>query len=249
MKIDGSAGASADGQDMSSGIEIILWAMLAVFLVARLYKVLGRRTGHERRRDPFADVANDEQKRDKVVPLPERTRPARTDNAPATDAVRDGPTAEDTTDGRLEAGIARIRSADPAFDPGTFMAGVRKAFEMIVNAFAAGDTATLRPLLNDEVFENFDKAIRGRQQANETLQSTLVGISSAETLEADMQGRIAIVTVKIVSEQINVTRDSTGKIVEGDPSTVTTVTDIWTFSRNTRSRDVNWTLIATRSPN
>jgi predicted lipid-binding transport protein (Tim44 family) len=76
-----------------------------------------------------------------------------------------------------------------------------------------------------------------------------VGITSAEVIEADLQGRNAVVTLKIVSDQINVTRDAEGKTVEGDPSTVAAVTDIWTFARNTRSRDLNWTLIATRSPN
>jgi predicted lipid-binding transport protein (Tim44 family) len=120
---------------------------------------------------------------------------------------------------------------------------------MIIDAFAAGDAATLRPLLNNEVFDNFSNAIRARQQANETLRTTLVGITTAEILEAELQGRMAVVTVKFVSDQINVTHDSAGKVVEGDPAAVTSVTDIWTFSRNTRSRDVNWTLIATRSPN
>jgi predicted lipid-binding transport protein (Tim44 family) len=232
---------------MDSGIGIIFLAMVAVFLVARLYKVLGRRTGNERRRDPFAGAANDDQRRDTVLPMPDRTRPARAD-----DAVAPAPTPTSPADaaaGPLLAGMARIRSADPQFDPATFVAGARTAFEWIVGAFASGDTASLRPLLNDEVFDNFNGAIKSRQQARETLQTTLVGITSAELIEADLQGRNAVVTVKIVSDQINVTRDADGKVVEGDPSTVAAVTDIWTFARNTRSRDMNWTLTATRSPN
>lgn len=64
-----------------------------------------------------------------------------------------------------------------------------------------------------------------------------------------MQGNTAFVTVKIVSEQVNVTRDSEGRIIEGDPSDVVRLTDIWTFARNTRSRDPNWALVATSSPN
>ena len=58
-----------------------------------------------------------------------------------------------------------------------------------------------------------------------------------------------MLTAKIVSDQINVTRDSAGKVVDGDPTAVAQVTDIWTFARNTRSRDPNWSLVATRSPN
>jgi len=229
-------------------IDIILLAMFAVFLVARLYKVLGRRTGHEQPRDPFAGVANDDGRRDKVIPLPERASPVRPDE-PAR-PVADSPAIAPPADaGPLQPGVARIRGADPSFDPTTFVAGARAAFEIVLNAFAAGDLATLRPLLNDEVFDNFGRAIRARQQARHTLQTTLVGINSVDVIEADLQGRNAVVTVKIVSDQINVTRDADGKVVDGDPTTVTTVTDIWMFSRNTRSRDPNWTLVATRSPN
>jgi len=232
---------------MDSGIGIIFLAMVAVFLVARLYKVLGRRTGHERRQDPFAGAANDDQRRDSVLPMPDRTRPPRADDAVA--SPTGSPPAADAAARPLQAGVARIRSADSQFDPAAFLIGARTAFEWIIGAFAAGDTASLRPLLNDEVFDNFNSAIKSRQQARETLQTTLVGITSAEVIEADLQGRNAVVTVKIVSDQINVTRDAEGKVVEGDPSAVTAVTDIWTFARNTRSRDLNWTLIATRSPN
>ena len=77
----------------------------------------------------------------------------------------------------------------------------------------------------------------------------LVGVTSIDILEADLQGRLAILTVKFVSEQVNVTRDGEGNVVEGDPALVTTVTDIWSFARNVRARDPNWTLVATRSPN
>jgi predicted lipid-binding transport protein (Tim44 family) len=120
---------------------------------------------------------------------------------------------------------------------------------MIVNAFAAGDGATLRPLLSDEVFANFNGAIEERRKAGHTHTTTLIGIRAVDLLEADMQGRNAVLTVKIVSDQINLTHDGEGRVVDGDPTAVAPVTDIWTFSRNTRSRDPNWTLVATRSPN
>jgi predicted lipid-binding transport protein (Tim44 family) len=231
---------------MGQGLDIILLAMFAVFLVVRLYKVLGRRTGNEQPRDPFAGLANDEGRRDKVIPLPDRGRPQRAEE-PGREST--AAPAADAGSNPVQAGLARIRAADPDFDQTEFLVGARTAFEMIVNAYAAGDAGTLRPLLNDEVFENFSSAIKARQQAKETLQTTLVGITSAEILEADLSGRNALITVKIVSEQINVTRNADGQVVDGDPSTVATVTDIWTFSRNTRARDPNWTLVATRSPN
>jgi predicted lipid-binding transport protein (Tim44 family) len=232
-------------------LDIIIFAMIAVVLVMRLRSMLGRRTGHERQRDPFATRRAEEKSNDKVIPLPDRNRPPRgeepvdiahdplpTPRGPATPAS-----------GSEIAGIDRIRAADGEFTPEGFLVGARAAFEIVVTAYAAGDSAALRPLLSDEVFDKFNSAITARAKAKETLQTTLVGITSADVLEGDVRGREAVVTVKFVSEQINVTRDSEGRVIDGDPSTVSTVTDIWTFSRNLRSRDPNWTLVATRSPN
>ena len=135
------------------------------------------------------------------------------------------------------------------FKPESFVAGAKVAFEMVITAFAGGDTKTLRPLLSNDVFEDFSGAIKSRLDKKETLESTLVGISEADIIEAELQGKTAFVTLKFVSEQINVTRDAEGEVVDGDPGGVATVTDIWTFARNTRSRDPNWTLVATGTSN
>ena len=219
-------------------LDIILFAVIAVFLVVRLRSVLGRRTGTEQRRDPFAGApANDQPvRREAPVAVPDLS--AKPAIAPASDAPAT-PTA---------AGLAAIRQADSNFEEAHFLAGCRAAFDMIVNAFAAGDAATLRPLLSDEVFANFNGAIEERLKAGRSHTTTLIGIRAVDLLEADMQSRNAVLTVKIVSDQINVTRDSVGRVVDGDATAVVPVTDIWTFSRNTRSRDPNWTLVATRSP-
>lgn len=231
-------------------LDIIIFAMIAVVIVLRLRSMLGRRTGHERPRDPFAIRRAEETSGDKVVPLPDRARPGRA-GEPTVDLAADPLRAlrAPANDESQPAGLARIKAADPGFSAEGFVAGARAAFEIIVGAFAAGDADALRPLLSDEVFEKFRTAIVARAKAKETLQTTLVGVTSSSIIDGDMRGRDAVVTMKFVSEQINVTRDAEGRIVDGDPSAVSTVTDIWTFSRNTRSQDPNWTLIATGSPN
>lgn len=226
--------------------DIILFAMIAVFLILRLRSVLGRRddgpkTGH---RDPFARLPDREQPVEpsdgKVVQLPgpRESRPVGADE----------PTVEpETTDPVLAQGYADIRAADRAFDPREFAAGSQAAFEVILNAYAAGDSKTLQPLLSDEVFGNFDRAIRERDEQGQVLEETLVGIKTADIVEAWMDGRIAHVTVKFVSEQVHVVRNKEGAVVEGDPNQIIDVTDFWTFARDTRSRDPNWALVATRS--
>jgi predicted lipid-binding transport protein (Tim44 family) len=196
--------------------------------------VLGRRTGHEQRRDPFAQQR--EATADNVVALPERGKTINGAAAPAEPPPQ-----------TLAAGLSQIRAADRSFDPDHFLGGARAAFEMIVNAFAAGDSATLRPLLSDDVYDRFAEAIQARQRAKETLETNLVSIKAAEINEAMLNGRTAFVTVKFLSDQINVTRAADGTVIDGDPDRVVEKTDFWTFARNTRSQDPNWLLVATRS--
>ena len=221
-------------------LDLILFAMIAAFLVFRLRSVLGRRTGHERPPpDPQAQRQEDPPSKDNVIELSDRTGLVENDETFA---------AEDSDD-PLVAGVAQIRSADSNFNPEEFCEGAGTAFEMVVQAFAAGDLKTLRSLLNDEVYDNFSAAVKQREEANEELETTVIGIKSADLLEARLEGRMAFVTVKFHSEQVNVTRDKSGEVVDGDPIQVTDVTDIWTFARNTRARDPNWTLVETRSSN
>lgn len=223
-------------------LDIILFAALAAFLVFRLRSVLGRRTGNEPRppKDPLAGPSRDAESDDNVIEMPERA--ARDKSAEAAFEAAD-------SDDPLSAGLTEIRIADPSFDPAQFVPGALAAFEMVVEAFADGDTKTLRNMLNDEVFENFSNAIKEREEAGETLETTLIGIKSSDIIEARVDGRMAFVVLKFVSEQVNVTKNENDAVIDGDPNHVTTITDLWTFARNTRARDPNWTLVETRSPN
>ena len=232
---------------MGSGfqfLDIILFAMIAAFLVLRLRSVLGRRTGHERRpENPIARSGSPRDREanasDNVVALPDRARDANGEDVPFEGADESDP---------LAAGLTQIRIADPNFDPAGFAEGARAAFEMIVQAYAEGDVKTLRNLLNDEVYGNFSEAIRQREANGETLETTVISIKSAEIAAARVENRTAFVTMKFVSEQVNVTRDKAGEVVDGDPNRVTAVTDLWTFARNTKARDPNWTLVETSIP-
>ena len=217
-------------------IDIILFAMVAAFLVLRLRSVLGRRDGHEGgKSDPLGIRGKGAENENNVVQLPDRSEPG-DDLPPGID--KDDP---------LAAGIMELKAADPGFDIQQFIAGTRNAFELILGAYANGDSKTLESLLSPEVFANFNKAIKDREQAGESMEDTLVGINKADIMEAYMEGPIASITIKLVSEQVNVVRDGDDNVVSGDPNAVVEVTDFWTFSRDTKSRDPNWSLVATRS--
>jgi predicted lipid-binding transport protein (Tim44 family) len=205
----------------------LIFAAIAVFVILKLRSVLGTRTGFEKKNDPFAPAEN----RDKVIPLPDRRQQEQPTMGEAKPA--------------MDGGVAAIRRVDPSFDPDRFLDGAKMAFEMILTAFAKGDEKTLEPLLAPNVFESFAADIRRRKEAGETRETTLSGIRSARLHEAKLEGRDARVTVLIVSEQINVTRDRAGNLIDGDPKTPEVVSDLWTFSRDTRSRDPNWQLFET----
>lgn len=220
--------------DFPHYFDIILFAMVAAFLILRLRSVLGRRTGHERRPDSFLRRA-EPPAGDKVVSLGNRVAaaPAPLVTAPPADAVA--------------AGLERIRAADPGFDPAQFLEGARGAFDLIVAAFAAGDKAQLRPLLSDEVYRPFAAAIDEHGAAGETLETRIQQIKAIDILEAGLAGRTARVTVKFVSDQINVLRAHDGSIVDGDPDHPIEKTDYWTFARDSRSPNPNWVLVTTAS--
>ena len=240
---------------MSDGfqfLDIILIAAIAGFLVLRLRNVLGKRTGHDKRSaDPFRprDEADDEDD-NKVIPLPDRSRTARAETVQESEeAASEAAQEAEAAATPLAAGLSQVKRADKSFDADGFVEGARTAFEWVIDAFAKGDAKTLRPLLSNDVYGDFSGAIQERENAGQKLETTLVGITGAEIIEAELQGRTAFVTIKFVSEQVNVVRDSDGEVVDGDTNHVTKITDIWTFARNTRSRDPDWTLVATSSPN
>ena len=224
---------------MSGILDLVLLAAIAVFLIFRLGSVLGKRTGHERRPTDFnpLDDGKSGGDEDNVVNLPsleDRQRDEKNDH------LLHGPLADD---------LKQLTEADPSFRPVQFLEGAAGAFEMILQAYVEGDQKTLKQLLSSETYENFAKAIRDREAAGQRIEDTLVGIDDMDFLEVRMEGRTALVTVKIISKQVNVLFNPDGSIADGDDHKVITVTDIWTFSRDTRSRDPNWVLVATRSPN
>jgi predicted lipid-binding transport protein (Tim44 family) len=228
-------------------IYTIIFLALAVFIFLRLRSVLGQRTGRERPPyDPYSARDARTATNDKVVALPGRKTDA---------AVRPAETAEPADRWRgiaehgsaVAKGLDAIAAADPNFDAQHFIAGARAAYEMIVNAFAAGDRRALKGLLSREVYDGFEAAIREREAKGETVESKFVSLDNAEITGAELRGNTAQITVRFVSQLISVTRDRAGNVVEGSPDKITEVTDVWTFARDLTSRDPNWKLVATEA--
>ena len=237
----------------SDGISLIIFALLAGFVIWKLRSVLGTRVGNERPPyDPFAppgpsadsktSVAGDE---NRVVRLP--------------GAAPDGPgggqarVSEDRWSNFAKrgsetwAGLDAIAAIDPSFDPENFLRGAAVAYDMIILAFARADREALGNLLSPEVYESFDKAIRELEAKGEKKETTIVSTEPGVLEEAHLKDDVAQLSVRFVATLITVTRDRDGAVVDGSPEKGVGHVDIWTFARSMHSNDPNWKLVATQS--
>jgi predicted lipid-binding transport protein (Tim44 family) len=230
-------------------IYTIIFLALAVFIFLRLRSVLGQRTGRERPPyDPYSAREPARPAPENVAALPNRTLDAAAPK-PAEEAIEPGERWKGVAEpgSVLAAGLDAIAAADSGFDAKHFVTGARAAYEMIVTAYAEGDRRTLKNLLAREVYDGFESAITERERKGETVESRFVSIDEAAVTNADLRGKTAQVTVRFHSKLVSATRDKNGNVVDGSADKVTDVTDVWTFARDTSSRDPNWKLVATEA--
>lgn len=213
-------------------IDLVLFGMIAAFLVLRLRSILGKRTGFERQAPPVQPTSRPAP--GPVIDVkPEAAAPA---------AAQTVPEAASATGQAL----AQMRAIDPAFDPERFLAGADQAFRMIVAAFAAGDRVGLRALLADDTYRAFEQAISAREKAGEAQVSEIKSMQKLAVEQAELKGRVGAVTVRIVSDQVSYTKDRDGRPLTGADA-VTEITDLWTFERELSQQDPTWRLVSARS--
>lgn len=212
-------------------IEIVLLAMVALFVGLRLYSVLGRRTGHEQQ--PILRPAETAAVGEPAATVTEAS-PDRSGEAP-------GLAFEDNAAG----GIRAIVAADPAFDVARFLEGAQAAYRMILEGFWRGDREDLRLLSGPEVFASFEAAITEREAAGHRLDNRLVAIERAVIADARLVGRSAEIDVRFDADIAAVTRDRDGNVIAGTLSDAVPTHDVWTFRRNLATQDPNWLLVET----
>ncbi|MEA3052598.1 MAG: hypothetical protein QOG72_1501 [Sphingomonadales bacterium] len=210
--------------------EIVLLAMVALFVGLRLYSVLGRRTGHEQQ----------------PILRPAETAATTEAAAPAADVGTERPEPSGFVyEEPATPGIRAIVGADPSFDVGRFLEGAQAAYRMILEAFWRGDREELRHLVGGDVLATFEDSITRREEAGEQLENRLVQIERAVIQDARLAGRSAEVDVRFDADIAAVTRDRDGKVIAGTMSDAIPTHDVWTFRRNLASGDPNWLLVET----
>lgn len=210
--------------------EIVLLAMVALFVGLRLYSVLGRRTGHEQQ--PILRPAETAASADAAAPPADLT----IERPDSSGFVYEEPATP---------GIRAIVGADPSFDVARFLEGGQAAYRMILEAFWRGDREELRHLVGGEILATFEGAIAAREDAGEQLENRLVQIERAVIQDARLTGRVAEVDVRFDADIAAVTRDREGKVIAGTLSDAIPTHDVWTFRRDLASADPNWLLVET----
>jgi len=218
--------------------DIVFFAAFAAFIAYRLYTVLGR--------EDFND--DSPKKNGRVVPFPggdieEKGAPVVDVNF--TEVKDDYKELKNEYGKKIADNIKQIRQYDPNFSVTEFIGGAKAAFEMIIKAFSKGDGSALRTLLGKDAYKGFMAAIEERKKKDIVEETTIVAILSANIKDVILNKKIAKIAVHFVSEQINLVKDKQGKVIEGDPSQVDNIEEIWTFERNLASSNPNWELVQT----
>jgi predicted lipid-binding transport protein (Tim44 family) len=220
----------------------VIFALVALFVAWKLRSVLGMRQDSERPGELTAPL-----RRVPSASNPPVAQPDATPSPPVSQAPGDRWKGVAEANPGVWSGLDAIASADRSFSPEAFLSGARVAYEMVVHAFAAGDSDALKGLMAPEAFANFESAIHARADAGHAMSTTVVSIDNATIAGAGLTGQTARVSVRFAAKLASVTRDAQGEVVDGSPDTVADHIDLWTFARDVRSRDPNWRLTATES--
>jgi len=198
---------------------IVIFAVIAAFVLFQLYNVLGKRVGRQPQDDAKSVLPSGE------TPAPALQRPA--------------------MDPMTMAAISGLRARDPGFDPAKFLDGSRQAYETIVRGYASGDRAALKPLLAPAVMESFETGIVARETRGETEQVEFLHAPRADLESATAEGDRAIAKVRFLAELrskiLPVTDDGVDAVAEPRIEERRTA-EHWTFERTLGAADPNWVL-------
>ena len=215
---------------MAQFLDIVILLVVVMLLFSKLKSILGTRP-----EEPKATPLSEESAAkifDIIMKENERNAPKQpTDITPKEDLSP------------LDLELQKI----PSFDKEAFISGAKRAFEIILTAFAKQDIETLESLVAPELIKKFKKIISQRQQDNITAETDLIGFNETEITDVKLnKNDTAKISVKFVTEQVNLLKDKDDNVIEGDENFVQTITDIWTFERCITSTNPNWLLTSTK---
>ncbi|MBD1139430.1 Tim44 domain-containing protein [Pelagibacterales bacterium SAG-MED46] len=128
-----------------------------------------------------------------------------------------------------------------------FLKGAKIAYETIITDFSDNDNkiTSSKPLLNREIYDQFNEALKERSKRGHYAEITFIGINSAIIKEHKKIDKILNVTVDFIAEVITCVKDKNKNIISGDPEKIKKIYDTWVFSRDMTSANPNWQLVDT----
>jgi predicted lipid-binding transport protein (Tim44 family) len=213
----------------------IVLLVAAVIIFWRLKSVLGSRTGTER---PPSDYSL---RREAQAPTPD----AEPIDVTPREEKPDRWTGIAEEGSSLAQSLETIASKYPSFDPKGFISGAAVAYEMVLEAFAAGNKGALKDLLAPDVFKAFASIIDERASKGESHAFQLVTVKKSKLEQASLAGSKASLAVRFAADVISVRKDRDGSVLEGDEKAIREISDFWVFERDMTSRNPNWKLVST----
>ena len=201
-------------------IDIIIFAIIAIFLVYRLKSILGQNSDGNEQNNKI-DIG----KKD------------------FTNVVKLGNKEFDVNDKKIDK--TAIYTEDPTFNEKDFLKGAQNFFEMVINCFVKGDLKNIEMYIDEKLLKNFQSVIDERLQEQEALKINIKKMVSIQIKDVKKLNNFLRISVLFKSEQIKVLKDKKGTIIDGDQKKSIIVRDLWTFEKKIQSRDLNWILVET----
>ncbi len=214
-------------------IDILILAMIAVFIINRLRNVLGKKTGNEsdivekftQRKNNFKESDPDSISDQKVAKLDNSIKKNLHSNK------------------KINSAINEILKVDNKFEINSFCDGAKKAFEFILTEYSNNNLKALEKLVSKNIFKAFENQINLRSKKNEELEITVISVKNPDIKSVNLEKKhFAYIKLLFESEQVQITKNSKGEIIDGDNNQILQIKEIWTFSKNLKSNDPNWIL-------
>ena len=201
-------------------IDILIFGVIAIFLIFRLKNILGTKTGFE---ETNVNKKTQDKKFNNVVPL-------KSDKNNANDSE-----------------LNKILEIDPDFDENNFLSGSKNFFEMVLESFVSGNLENIKNFTKPSVLKSFKSAIDERNSEQETLIIDLKSIKENKIIKATVTKSSIKLNVIFESFQIRALMDKNDKIIDGNSENEILVKDEWIFERKIKDNNPNWTLVETKS--
>ena len=205
-------------------LDILIFAIIAVFLIFRLKNILGTKTGFEdsnfnknKTENNIADVVSIDTKK--------------------TTQSNDKENKE----------TLKIKEIDKTYDHIQFIDGSQIFFKMVLDAFVEGNLDKVKEFIKPSVLKNFNSVIKERNKESETLIINLKSINKTEIFSSEINKTVLRISVLFESFQIKALKDKDNNLIDGDLNKEILVKDIWVFERKINYSNPNWTLIETKS--